>query len=368
MVPESFSDPLIEWYQTHKRELPWRNTSDPYEIWVSEIMLQQTRVDTVIPYYHRFLKAFPSIYELAKADQQQVLKLWEGLGYYSRGRNLHHAAKQVVKEYDGAVPSTYNEITSLKGIGPYTASAILSIAYQKKYAVVDGNVVRVVTRYNGITSDIRKSSVKKEVQEFMDDAVPALNPGDFNQAVMELGATVCTPSNPDCGSCPLQTDCKAWNTAQTESIPYKSPEKKIPHHQIAVGIIVNENDEVLISLRPQESMLGGLWEFPGGKQEKGETLDETLKRELKEELGVETDVFDKFKELKHAYSHFKITMHAYWCKIKRGSPKPNSSDKLEWVHLNNIDHFPFPKANKSIIHDLLELDEQSLQKFVKNAG
>jgi len=244
----------------------------------------------------------------------------------------------------------------------------LSIAYQKKYAVVDGNVVRVVTRFNGITSDIRKSSVKKEVQEFMDDAVPALNPGDFNQAVMELGATVCTPSNPDCGSCPLQTDCKAWNTAQTESIPYKSPAKKIPHHQIAVGIIVNENDEVLISLRPQESMLGGLWEFPGGKQEKGETLDETLKRELKEELGVETDVFDKFKELKHAYSHFKITMHAYWCKIKRGSPKPNSSDKLEWVHLNNIDHFPFPKANKSIIHDLLELDEQSLQKFVKNAG
>jgi len=363
---DPFSEPLLQWYSIHKRELPWRKTDDPYKIWVSEIMLQQTRVDTVIPYYHRFLDAFPTVSDLAIADQQQVLKLWEGLGYYSRGRNLHSAAKQVVDDFDGKVPSTYEEITSLKGIGPYTASAILSIAYQKKYAVVDGNVVRVITRYNGITTDIRKSSAKKRVQAFMDDAVPELNPGDFNQAVMELGATVCTPTKPDCVSCPLQTECKAWNTAQTETIPYKSPAKKIPHHQIAVGIIVNEKDEILISLRPQESMLGGLWEFPGGKQEIGETLDETLRRELKEELDVETEIFEKFKELKHAYSHFKITMHAFWCKIKNGNPKPRSSDKLEWVNLSNIDHFPFPKANKNIINDLLSLEEQSLQKFVDN--
>lgn len=368
MLNDPFSRPLLEWYQNHKRDLPWRQTDDPYKIWVSEIMLQQTRVDTVIPYYHRFLEAFPSVYDLAKANQQQVLKLWEGLGYYSRGRNLHHAAKQVVNEFEGKVPSTYKNITSLKGVGPYTASAILSIAYQKKFAVVDGNVVRVITRYNGITRDIRKAEVKNEVQKFMDHTVPELRPGDFNQAVMELGATVCTPSNPNCGSCPLQSECTAWNTAQTDTIPYKSPSKEIPHHQIAVGIIVNENDEVLISLRPQESMLGGLWEFPGGKQEKNETLDETLRRELKEELDVETEVFDKFKELKHAYSHFKITMHAFWCKIKKGTPKPHSSDQLKWVHLSNIDHFPFPKANKSIISDLMSLEEQSLQKHITDAG
>jgi A/G-specific adenine glycosylase len=368
MLYDPFSGPLLEWYQNHKRDLPWRQTDDPYKIWVSEIMLQQTRVDTVIPYYHRFLEAFPSVYDLAKANQQQVLKLWEGLGYYSRGRNLHHAAKQVVDEFEGKVPSTYKNITSLKGVGPYTASAILSIAYQKKFAVVDGNVVRVITRYNGITRDIRKAEVKNEVQKFMDHTVPELRPGDFNQAVMELGATVCTPSNPNCESCPLQTECTAWNTAQTDTIPYKSPSKKIPHHQIAVGIIVNENDEVLISLRPQESMLGGLWEFPGGKQEKNETLDETLRRELKEELDVETEVFDKFKELKHAYSHFKITMHAFWCRIKNGTPKPHSSDQLKWVHLSNIDHFPFPKANKSIISDLMSLEEQSLQKYITDAG
>lgn len=368
MVSALFSDPLIEWYNDHKRDLPWRKVSDPYKIWVSEIMLQQTRVETVIPYYQRFLEAFPTIFDLAEANQQQVLKLWEGLGYYSRGRNLHYAAKQVVDEFDGNVPSTYKEILSLKGVGPYTASAILSIAYQKKYAVVDGNVIRVIARYNGITSDIRKTATKKAVQEFVDDAVPELNPGDFNQAVMELGATVCIPSNPDCGSCPLQTDCVAWNSAQTETIPYKSPAKKVPHHQIAVGIIVNENDEVLIALRPQDSMLGGLWEFPGGKQEENETLEETLYRELKEELNVETEIFEKVQELKHAYSHFKITMHAFWCKIKRGKPEPRSSDKLKWVNLNGINEHPFPKANKNIINNLMSLKEQSLQKYITDAG
>lgn len=368
MISDSFTGPLLEWYQTNKRDLPWRKTEDPYRIWVSEIMLQQTRVDTVIPYYQRFLKAFPTVYDLAKANQQQVLKLWEGLGYYSRGRNLHHAAQQVVKDFDGSLPSTYKEITLLRGIGPYTASAILSIAFHKKFAVVDGNVIRVVTRYNTIQDDIRKASVKNEVQAFMDDVVPGSSPGDFNQAVMELGATVCTPSQPSCDSCPLQTNCKAWNTARTDTIPYKSPAKKIPHHQLAVGIIVNENNEVLISLRPQESMLGGLWEFPGGKQEKGETLNETLRRELKEELDVETEVYDKFKELKHAYSHFKITMHVFWCSIKKGKPKPLSSDQLKWVALSNIDHFPFPKANKNIINDLVSLENESLQKYVNDAG
>ncbi len=367
MISDFFTDPLVEWYQNHKRDLPWRKTSDPYYIWVSEIMLQQTRVDTVIPYYHRFLEAFPTIYDLAAADQQQVLKIWEGLGYYSRGRNLHHAAEQVVSEFDGKIPSTYKKITCLKGIGPYTASAILSIAFQKKYAVVDGNVIRVVARYKGITSDIRKTAARKAVQEFMDEAVPESKPGDFNQAVMELGATVCTPSNPSCESCPLQTDCVAWNSAQTDVIPYKSPAKKVPHYQIAVGIIVNENDEVLISLRPQESMLGGLWEFPGGKQEKSESLKEALRRELKEELNVEAAVFEKYKELKHAYSHFKITMHAFWCRITKGEPEPISSDKLKWVRLSEIDEFPFPKANKRIINDLLKLKELSLQKYVGDA-
>lgn len=360
----SFSDKIVEWYHNNKRDLPWRNTDDPYKIWISEIMLQQTRVDTVIPYYKRFLNQFPTVFDLADATQQKVLKCWEGLGYYSRGRNLHHASKMVVDEFDGHLPSTYKEITSLKGIGPYTASALLSIAFQKQYAVVDGNVIRVLSRFYGIQEDIRKSTTKKRIQELADDLVPEDIPGDFNQAVMELGATVCTPQNPDCQACPLSVDCMATKTAQTDVIPYKSPAKKIPHHQIAVGLILNENNELLIALRPNDSMLGGLWEFPGGKQEENETLEETTARELKEELGVDVEVFSKFQDLRHAYSHFKITMHAFWCRIKSGVPEPKSSQEIKWVSLDQIDQFPFPKANKTLIKGLKNLEKDDLSHYL----
>lgn len=329
-------------------------------------MLQQTRVDTVIPYYHRFLEKFPTVYDLAEADQQKVLKVWEGLGYYSRGRNLHQAAKMVVEKFDGELPSTYEEITSLKGIGPYTASAILSIAFQKKYAVVDGNVIRVLSRFYGIEDDIRKSATKKTIQTFADELIPENHPGDFNQAVMELGATVCTPKNPECTVCPVSPECVAANSAQTDVIPYKSQAKKIPHHQIAVGLILNQTNELLIALRPNDSMLGGLWEFPGGKKENGETLQETVTRELKEELGVDVEVFSKFQELKHAYSHFKITLHAFWCRILNGTPQPRSSQEIKWVSLDKIDKYPFPKANKTLIEGLQNLENKNLSHYLKS--
>jgi A/G-specific adenine glycosylase len=365
-VAYSFSQQLLDWYYKNKRDLPWRQADSPYEIWVSEIMLQQTRVDTVIPYYERFLAAFPTVYNLADANQQQVLKLWEGLGYYSRGRNLHQAAKMVVDKFEGSIPSDYNTITELKGIGPYTAAAVLSIAFDKKHAVVDGNVIRVLTRYYGIEEDIRSGKTKKKIQSFADDLIPFDKPGDFNQAVMELGATVCTPKNPLCNQCPLSSDCVAYQTVKTETIPYKSPAKKIPHHQIAVGLIVNQQNELLIALRPNDAMLGGLWEFPGGKKESGESLTQTVQRELEEELGVEVNVFDKFKELKHAYSHFKITLHAYWCVITAGNPKPISGKELRWVSLSEIDQHPFPKANKTLIDELQQMDNSDLTRFVNS--
>lgn len=363
-MAEPIAERLLEWYGSAKRDLPWRDTDDPYKIWISEIMLQQTRVDTVIPYYHNFLEAFPTVYDLAEASQQQVLKQWEGLGYYSRGRNLHDAAKTVVQEFQGEIPSTHKEITSLKGIGPYTAAAVLSIAFDKTYAVVDGNVLRVITRLFGIPDDIRSGATKKEVQQIADNLIPDTHPGDFNQAVMELGATVCAPKNPQCESCPLSVDCTAYNTAQTETIPYKSPAKKVPHHQIAVGMIVDQQNRLLIALRPQNAMLGGLWEFPGGKKENGETIRQTAARELREELGVEVDVLGHFKTLKHAYSHFKITLHAYWCRIVSGTPEPRSGEKIEWVTLDEIEAYPFPKANKSLIEDLLALNNGNLNRFL----
>lgn len=365
-MPELNPDSLLRWYQAHKRDLPWRYTNDPYKIWISEVMLQQTRVDTVISYYHRFIEALPTIQSLAEADLQQVLKLWEGLGYYSRARNLHDAARTVVSRYNGTLPDTYDEITQLKGVGPYTAAAVLSIAFQKKHAVVDGNVIRVVTRFLGIEEDIRKASTQKLVREFVEEMIPAERPGDFNQAVMELGATICKPVGPLCSACPIAHNCVAGNSVMTHVIPYKSPAKKIPHHQIVTGLIVNNESKILISQRPEEKMLGGLWEFPGGKQESGETLKEALQRELAEELNIKATIFDRFKVLNHAYSHFRITLHAFWCRIDEGIPEPRSSTALRWVTPEEMTRFPFPTANKRILDELTQLNSgQLLKQFRK---
>ena len=337
--------------------MPWRDCGDPYKIWLSEIMLQQTRVDQATPYFNRFIEHFPTVYDLAEAEQQDVLKVWEGLGYYSRARYLHAAAKLVVDEYDGQVPNNWDDITELKGVGPYTASAILSIAFQKQYAVVDGNVIRVLSRYLGIEDDVRSATTKNAIQEAADELIPEDRPGDFNQAVMELGATICTPSNPDCEMCPLQGNCVAHKTAKADEIPYKSPKKKRPHHQIGVGIIMNENEEVLIALRPDDAMLGGMWEFPGGKQEENEEMENTVKRELNEELGVSVTITKPFMKLDHAYSHFKITMHAYLCELADGTPTANSSQEVRWISIAELADYPFPKANRKLTEKLMNLNE-----------
>ena len=354
MNTDEFQQSLLSWYDANKRQMPWRDIDNPYKTWISEIMLQQTRVDQVVPYFERFMNRFPDVYHLAEASQQEVLKVWEGLGYYSRARNMHHAAKTVVREFNGKVPETYDEITSLKGIGPYTASAVLSIAHNKRYAVVDGNVIRVLARYYGIEDDVRSSKTKKEIQFRVDELQSAQRPGDFNQALMELGATVCKPTNPDCMECPLQTGCVAVNQVKTDTIPYKSPKKKRPHHHIGIGIIINEHGHVLIALRPDDVMLGGLWEFPGGKRKKNEQIQDAVIRELKEELDVKVEVKSFFMKLNHAYSHFTITLHAYLCHIVSGEPKPSASQKIKWVPLDALTDYPFPKANRKITEKLMK--------------
>ena len=348
-----FTENLLTWYQEHKREMPWRGEKDPYKIWISEIMLQQTRVDQAWPYFENFMKLFPTVFDLAEADQQQVLKAWEGLGYYSRARNLHAASKMIVEDFDGKLPESYDEIIKLKGIGPYTAAAITSIAFGKPNAVVDGNVIRVITRYSGIEDDIRSSRATKQVQELVNDLISHENPAEFNQAMMELGATVCSPTKPDCLNCPIQVGCVATKIAKTDTIPYKSKAKKKPHKEIGVGIIEREDGKVLIALRPENAMLGGLWEFPGGKQEKKETIQQTVERELEEELGVEVHAYKEFMTLKHTYSHFSITMHAWFCTLISGTPKPKSSQEIRWVEKSELIEYPFPKANKILTERLI---------------
>lgn len=318
-------------------------------------MLQQTRVDQATPYYHRFLKRFPTVQDLAKADRHDVLMAWEGLGYYSRARNLQDAAKQVVDEFDGVFPETYDGIIALKGIGPYTAAAVSSIAFGLPHAVVDGNVIRVISRLFGIRDDVSKNGTKNEIQHIADQLLDQKRPGDFNQAVMELGATVCTPKNPVCMMCPVSTSCVAFRTAETDSLPYKAPKKKVPHHQIVVGVCRDNEGRMLIALRPEDKMLGGLWEFPGGKVELGESKEQALTRELKEELGVMVSVGEKITEIKHAYSHFKITLNAYECRIDAGQPEPKAkaSKELKWIQPEELENHPFPKANRKLTELLL---------------
>ena len=353
MTDDEFRSKLLSWYDANKRSMPWRDCGNPYYIWLSEIMLQQTRVDQVTPYFNRFIERFPTVFDLAKASQQDVLSVWEGLGYYSRARYLHNAAKAVVENHNGNVPDIWDKITKLKGIGPYTASAVLSIAFQKPYAVVDGNVIRVLSRYFAIEDDVRRSTVKNNIQEHADELLSRERPGDFNQAVMELGATICTPSNPDCEACPLAAGCTARKKVKTDQIPYKSPAKKVPHHNIGVGILVNDDNEVLIALRPNNAMLGGLWEFPGGKQKDGESIKETVIRELREELAIKARIIEPFMKLKHAYSHFKITLHTYICELVEGNPKPKTSQQIKWVPVTALDQFPFPKANRRLTDKLM---------------
>lgn len=345
---------LLDWYRKNKRSLPWRDTHDPYKIWISEIMLQQTRVDQAMPYFRRFMECFPTVYRLAEASQEDVLRVWEGLGYYSRARNMHYAAGQIVREYNGNIPDSMEKIRKLKGIGPYTSAAILSIAYGKPHAVVDGNVIRVLSRFVGIEKDVRKPAVVKEIQDAADRFLDDASPGDFNQAMMELGATVCTPKSPLCSSCPLQSDCFAHREKRTTQIPYKSPAKKRPHKHIAVGVIRDKQNRFLIARRPENVMLGGLWEFPGGKQEKGEKIKQTLERELLEELGVRVNVESEIMQIKHGYSHFTITLHAYFCSIVAGNPQPKSSQALEWVYPEELKDYPFPKANRLLTETLMK--------------
>lgn len=343
---------LLDWFRKNQRDLPWRKTRDPWRIWVSEIMLQQTRVDTVIPYYERFIRTFPTVHHLARADRHEVLMHWEGLGYYSRARNLHDAAR-TVSAAGGVIPDTQEEIRKLKGIGPYTAAAILSIAYNRPHAAVDGNVIRVLTRFHAIEEDIRTSAVRNRVQRLAADALDRERPGEYNQALMELGALVCTPSGPKCGSCPLSAECAAYRLRATGRIPWKSPPGPVPHHQIGVGL-VSDGERVLIALRPEHLMLGGLWEFPGGKQEPGEELHMTVQREIREELGVEVEVLERLTRLDHTYSHMKITLHAFWCRLKPGQPDPaRSGREVRWVTPGELSDYPFPKANRAVTRKLI---------------
>ncbi len=350
---QGFAARLIAWYQEHHRDLPWRRTRDPYHIWLSEIMLQQTQVKTVLDYYRRFLEKYPTVGDLAAAPLTDVLKLWEGLGYYARCRNLHKAAGIIVQDYGGQFPQTLEAVEKLPGIGRSTAGAILTFAAGQRHPLLDGNVKRVLSRVFDIDQDIAQAGPTRHLWQQSTDLLDAAeDPYAFNQGIMELGALLCLPQNPRCMLCPVQTSCQAFARGTQAERPVKAARKALPHHVIAVGVLWHEG-RVFIQQRPAEGLLGGLWEFPGGKQEAGESLQETVRREIREELGLDVAVEDPICTVKHAYTHFRITLHAFHCRAQGGEPRPSACQQWQWVSPGQLEEFAFPKANKTVLEAVL---------------
>ncbi|WP_244901916.1 A/G-specific adenine glycosylase [Phormidium tenue] len=347
---EALRAELLAWYADCGRTLPWRNIDHPYAIWISEIMLQQTQVKTVLPYYQRWLEQFPTVEALAAADQQTVLKAWEGLGYYARARNLHQAAQRIATEHKGAIPQDFDTITTLPGIGKTTAGGILSSAFNLPHAILDGNVKRVLARL--VALPVPPAKALKDLWVLSEHLLDPQNPRDFNQALMDLGATLCTRRNPQCDRCPWQAHCQAYNRNIQSELPMSETKGPLPHKQIGVAVIWNGQDQILIDRRKQEGLLGGLWEFPGGKIEPGETIEACIAREIQEELGIEIAVGDRLCTVTHAYSHFKVTLNVHHCTHLSGDPQPIECDEVRWVTLDTIEEFPFPKANIHIINAL----------------
>jgi A/G-specific adenine glycosylase len=343
---EQFAKDLINWYERIKRDLPWRENQDPYRIWISEIMLQQTQVNTVIPYYLRFMEQFPTILDLALAEEETVLKAWEGLGYYSRARNIHATAKTIVNHYQGKFPTDYDTILSLKGIGSYTAGAISSIAYGLPKPAVDGNVMRVMSRVLEIWEDIAKAKTKTIFETIVSEIIPESDPSSFNQGLMELGALICTPKGQKCLECPVMPHCKAYHKGCDDQLPVKinkTKQKTIPY---ITGILQNEENAYLMRQR-NEDLLANMWEFI--------QVEGTQFKDFEEYLLYHFDLklLDAYKlgEWKHVFSHRIWLMVVYQVKVIQNDQLPES---FKWMTKDEMLQVPIATAHRKIIDCILE--------------
>jgi A/G-specific adenine glycosylase len=314
-------------------------------------MLQQTQVTTVVPYYERFMRRFPTVAKLARARPDSVLKHWEGLGYYSRARHLQEAAREVAARYGGAVPSTKADLLMLPGIGEYTAGAIASIAFDRREPVVDGNVARVLCRLFRIRENPKLSPVQTKLWAMAEELLPSRRCGDFNQALMELGSEICLPRSPLCDRCPLAHICEANQHGEQGVLPAKVRKKPVPSYTIVVAVIYRDG-HILIDKRKPDGLLGGLWEFPGGKKKPRESLEAAARREVREELGIDIRIRGPLAVVDHAYSHFRIRMHAFACDHVSGEPRCVTCTAFKWVRPRDLGRYAFPAANKKIIRTL----------------
>ncbi|MGN7384729.1 A/G-specific adenine glycosylase [Paenibacillus sp. SAFN-117] len=359
-----FAAGLLEWYDRNKRDLPWRRTSDPYHIWVSEVMLQQTRVDTVIPYYFRFLERFPDVEALAHAPEEEVLKAWEGLGYYSRARNLQSAVREVHERYGGTVPDRKEDFSSLKGVGPYTAGAVLSIAYNVPEPAVDGNVMRVLSRFFLIEDDIAKGPTRVKMEKLARELIPEGEAGSFNQALMELGATVCTPRSPHCLTCPVMERCRGRLEGKAEELPVKTKAKPPRIEARAVALIEGSGPhagKLLIRRRPRQGLLANMWELPhieierpAGKAaaaQQGAEM-EALGAGLAETDGVTVLPERWLMDAEHIFSHIRWELAVYRCRLDPRFEAAGLPPHYRWLDAGEMERYAFPNVFLRILAEV----------------
>ncbi len=342
---------LLEWFTKNKRPLPWRKNYSPYEVWLSEVMAQQTRIEQMLPYYSRFLKQFPNVHALADANEESVLKTWEGLGYYSRARNLHHAAKEIVAKHGGKLPEKKESLQMLKGFGPYISSAVASIAYNENVCVVDGNVLRVAARFWGDKSNIADAKTKKAFEEKLQEVLPNGKAREFNQAMMELGALICVPQNPSCNDCPLQKNCFAFSHGKQNDFPVKTKKGKVPHKHFAA--IRVEKDGALLMLPRAQKLLHGMYEFPMVEFSPLEDSNKILEKKFSEN-GFLVKMGKPKGTVSHSYSHFTQHVHVFDAELKENHPHG-------WVDKKSLKKIPLSKVQQKIlamqIHDRALLNE-----------
>jgi len=339
----AFKEALIYWYEKNKRDLPWRKTTNPYYIWVSEIMLQQTKVDTVIDYYKRFLQKYPTIIDLAEAEEQDVLKVWEGLGYYSRARNLHAAAKEVVERYNGIVPNDPSLLGELKGIGPYTKGAVSSIAFGLPEPAVDGNVMRVLSRVLLIQDNISESRTRKRFEHLVRELICHTDPSAFNQGLMELGALICTPTSPACLLCPVQEYCRAFDAGVVDELPVKQKKKKQRVEQYVVLLLQNDAEQVAIEQRPSEGLLANMWQFP--MIEKVIFEEGILHESIKDKHDIDINMGTKLGEVRHIFSHIIWELEIYAAETNATSTLKN---ELQFVDMQKLSEYPISVSHLKI--------------------
>lgn len=342
-----FQAKLLRWFSKNARPLPWRRHYRPYEVWISEIMLQQTQMETVLPYFGRWMKTFPDVETLAAAPESAVLKHWEGLGYYSRARNLHACAKEICGKYAGKFPSDFDAILALKGVGRYTAGAISSIAFNEPRPIVDGNVLRVLARVYAVGRAIDVPKNREEFWELEEKLIPKGHAREFNQALMELGALVCTPKNPRCGACPLKTDCKAFKTGTPEAYPVRGARKRTVR-VTAAALTLEKKGSYLLMRRPVGKIMGGLWEFPEWKLPNGDVSSENVRALAEKMLGMPLAAVKKRGTIKRNYTNHLETLHVFSGRTAAGSPAAAEGWQAAWVAPKDFSRHPFSSAHAKI--------------------